>query len=238
MKNLLIILLCVIGILLSGAFIVDEREVVVATSFGSTRVYSVGTYWHFPFSGSLIHVYMNQRDSLTTISITPIDESKGPAKAVQLAVNWQVVDAVKYVSYLNQHSRKELDKSIADFVSEKVSQSASNLSPGSLLVQKLYLSRALWVNSTLGIRINMLRPLGFIPVVNPVPTESASLPAIESAYNFAMGIKADADKAQAVEFGKLEQKNKQFYDYFKKINYYQKNAESKAAVPPLEQLYR
>ena len=240
MKNILIIFLLVIVIIFSGVFIVDEREVAVITGDSNTaKVYSTGVHWHLPMYGNFSYIYMNQRDSYLALTITPNNAPQG-SNIINVAITWQVIDAIKYVKYLNQHSRKDFDKNMADFVSGIILDSVAKSSSDQQLLRNLHLSQVNIVNPDTGIAIKSINALGLSQVNSSKPdySESDSLILIESTYNYALQIKQDADKVQQAVFDQLRQRNRRFYDYFSKINYYQAMAESKDDVPSFEQLYK
>ena len=224
---------------------VDPREVgLVTSSDNKITSYSPGVHWKVPFIGDLTYVYTNMRSSYLA-SNQNIILSNGDKLSTKIVINWQVSQPSVYVSYLNAHSTKDFDIALA----QKINDWMLNLATKSANIQDFEEQiNANFINKpilSLGIKIINLGLIGALPVQNNVESNAVSSLVMdyptqftaESTYQAAMLIKTIADNQRDKALQKIQQRDKDFYAYFIKINNLGNHAESKGAVPEFDQLY-
>lgn len=243
MRNGLFVILLSLGFLLSGVFVVDERQVaVVKISPNKVLIYAPGIHWQLPFSAQINHVYTNLRTSYITLPLQAANKNIN-LENISIIVNWQVVKPAAYINFLAKNSRKELDaRLVKDIITDIMPFAQKSNSVAEF--ENLLNSKAHdWLHDELGIKIINIALVSALPKLDESKEASliiseSSMDSLEHSYNQALGIKESADKEQQVKFDELRKKDAAFFDYFMKIRYYQLNAKSKQDVPALDKLSR
>jgi len=242
MRNSLILGLILIGFLFSGFFSVDQRELGMVSFSANKPIqsYPPGLHWKVPFYGELSYVYTNQRSSYVAMNQALSVES-GQAFTSKVVVNWQVTQAESYLHYLNNNSVKVFDSELSQAVLTKLSTLAVN-SKSNLDFQGNVEQLKNWSLTNLGIKIINLQIVSLNPIVAATilpqgKLNSSNLLSPESSYLAAQQIKAQADVTQRTELANLRASDPQFFDYFIKVHNLGESAQSKQAIPALNQLY-
>ncbi len=235
MRNGLIILVLVIGYLLSGIFVVDEREVaVVKLSADKVLIYAPGVHWRMPFTAKVDQVYTNLRTSYLSMPIT-LNNNESNVENISVIVNWQVIKPSLYVNFLASHTRKDLDIRLFNIVMNELNAIAKNSNSLPAFENMLNSQAQNREHPELGIDIVNVALVNTKPISKDKSTQSQTND-IESAFTLAKQIKDEADINQQEQLAKLRKMDSGFFDYYMKIRYYQLNAKSKQDVPPLSSL--
>lgn len=242
MRNSLILGLIILGFLFGGFFSVDQRELGMVSFSANKPIqsYPPGLHWKVPFYGELSYVYTNQRSSYVAMNQSLSVES-GQAFTSKVVVNWQVTQAESYLEYLNKNSLKVFDSELSQAVLTKLSALALN-SKSNLDFQGNVEQVKNWSLTNLGIKvINLqivsLNPIAAATILPQVKLSSSNLLSPESSYLAAQQIKTQADATQRTELTNLRASDPQFFDYFIKVHNLGESAQSKQAIPALNQLY-
>lgn len=242
MRNSLILGLIILGFLFGGFFSVDQRELGMVSFSANKPIqsYPPGLHWKVPFYGELSYVYTNQRSSYVAMNQSLSVES-GQAFTSKVVVNWQVTQAESYLEYLNKNSLKVFDSELSQAVLTKLSALALN-SKSNLDFQGNVEQVKNWSLTNLGIKVINLKivSLNKIAVATILPhgkLTNSNLLSPESSYLAAQQIKTQADATQRSELANLRASDPQFFDYFIKVHNLGESAQSKQAIPALNQLY-
>lgn len=242
MRFFLISLLMLLGLGLSGFFVVDQREVGIIKSDTGNKIFTSGLHWKIPFYDELSFVYTNQRSS--EISSSKLIKLKdGSQYTTDINVIWQVSNPQVYIKYLQANSSKQLSVLLAQEVTAQVLQLATNSDNAIQLLQNLAKddNRVL---PTAGITIlsKNIMSLKVESMMDKLSVESSiiiSSPlSAESSYQLAQQIKLTAESKQSEQFSKLEKLDPKFYSFYMKINQLEKTAKTKNDVPALDELYK
>lgn len=242
MRNIVIIVLLILAVLLGGFFTVDEHEIGVVEVNNQNNVYSTGTHWKIPFYGKLILVYNNTRNNYFA---TPQPVIIAGEKPMQLSFmfSWDVVDANKYIGYLNKHSLKDIKAPLNAVLNHKIDEIAKN--SDSIATFMISINQIHELNlSEFGVRVLQLNVVNARFNVESVTQLSESRVVsvdtnfndLERSYKLAMQIKNDADLEKQKQQAKMKVINSEFYDFFMKIDLLQHSAESKGDVQELNRI--
>lgn len=245
MRNIVIIILLILAMLLGGIFTVDEHEVGVVEINNHTSVYSTGTHWKIPFYGKLTLVYNNTRNNYFAMPQPVIISGEKPLQ-LSFMFSWDVVDANKYIGYLNKHSLKDINAPLDAVLNHKVDEIAKNSVNIAAFMASVNQIHELNL-SEFGVRVLQLNTVnvkfGVEPITQLLESSVVSVTSVdnnlnnlESSYKLAMQIKNETNLEKQKQQAKMKVMNSEFYDFFMKIDSLQHSAESKGDVPELNKI--
>lgn len=239
MRNGLMLLVVLVGLLLSGFYTVDERAVALVTYANNAvakQVYTTGIHWKIPFYGKLTYVYTNLRHARLS-SEQALKLANGQQFQADIDLSWQVSNPQRYLDYLTRQSLKMLNLQISTAVLKLLQDlAASSVTSQELLAKTNVASNMMptTLERCCGLKLVRIRLTSLMALESAV-TLAPRLSA-ESAYVLAQQIKLNSDMAYQASLAQLKRQNQEFYTYFMKINDYARTAKSKDEVPPLAQL--